>query len=100
MCKCDKTLVEVNSIVTMAEVKTTCVNPECGEQTTWCSQPNFPGTKIAAGNLLLNFRILVAGTSATKVFRVLKHIGMTCVSLTIFFKYQRVSLDGMFFGFF
>ena len=92
VCKSDKTLVEVNSHGTMAEVKTTCVNPYCGERTTWFSQPYFPGTKIAAGNLLLSFGILVAGTSATKVFRVLKHMGMTCVSLTTFFKYQRVSL--------
>ena len=87
VCKSDKTLVEVNSHGTMAEVKTTCVNLDCGERTTWFSQPYFPGTKIAAGNLLLSFGILVAGTSATKVFRVLKHMGMTCVSLTTFFKY-------------
>ena len=95
VCKSDKTLVEVNSHGTMAEVKTTCVNPDCGERTTWFSQPYFPGTKIAAGNLLLSFGILVAGTSATKVFRVLKHMGMTCVSVTTFFKYQRVSFKIM-----
>ena len=55
VCKSDKTLVEVNSHGTMAEVKTTCVNPDCGERTNWFSQPYFPGTKIAAGNLLLSF---------------------------------------------
>jgi hypothetical protein len=76
----------------MAEVITICVNPGCGKLTTWFSQPNFPGTKIAAGNLLLSFGNLVAGTSATKVFRVLRHMGMTCVSLTTFFKYQQVSV--------
>ena len=94
-CKSDKTLVEVNSHGTMAEVKTICVNPDCGKQTKRFSQPCFPGTKIAAGNLLLSFGILVAGTSATKVFRVLNHMGMTCVSLTTFLKYQRVSLKSM-----
>ena len=77
----------------MAEVITTCVNPDCGKKAKWFSQPNFPGTKIAAGNLLLSFGILVAGTSATKVFRVLKHMGVSCVSLTTFFIYQRVSLE-------
>jgi hypothetical protein len=64
VCKSDKTLVEVNLHGTMAEVKTTCINPYCGERTTWFSQPYFPGTNIAAGNLLLSFGILVAGTSA------------------------------------
>ena len=91
-CKCEKTLVEVNAHGTMAKVVTICVNPGCGKQTKWFSQPNFPGTKIAAGNLLLCFGILVDGTSATKVFRVLQHIGMTCVSLTTFFTYQRESI--------
>ena len=91
-CKCANALVEVNAHGTVAEVITICVNPGCGKRTTWFSQPNFPGTKIAAGNLLLSFGILVAGTSATKVFRVLRHMGMTCVSLTTFFKYQRVSV--------
>ena len=91
VCKCEKALTEVNAIGTMAEVVTICVNAQCGKRTTWCSQPNFPGTKVAGGNLLLSFGILVAGTSATKVFRVFQHMGTTCVSLTTFFKYQRVS---------
>ena len=52
----------------------------------------FPWQKIAAGNLLLGFAILAAGTSTTKVFRVFQHImGLACVSLTTFFKYQRSS---------
>ena len=96
-CKCENTQVVVNARGTMAEVVTICVNPDCGKRTTWFSQPNLPGTKIAAGNLLLSFGILLAGTSATKVFRVLKHMGMTCVSLTTFFKYQRVSMKTIFF---
>ena len=91
-CKCEDTLIEVNAHGTMAEVTTICVNPGCGKRTRWFSQPMFPGTKIAAGNLLLSFGILVAGTSATKVFRVLQHMGMKCVSFTTFFKYQRVSV--------
>ena len=34
-CKSDKTLVEVNSYGTTVEVKTVCVNPDCGKQTKW-----------------------------------------------------------------
>ena len=79
----------------MAEVITTCVKPDCDKKAKWFSQPNFPGTKIAAGNLLLSFGILAAGTSATKVFRLLKHMGVSCVSLTTFSTYQKVSLELM-----
>ena len=69
-----------------------CLNPDCGKRTNCFSQPNFPGTKIAAGNLLLSFGILGAATSATRVFRVFEQVGMACVSLTTFFKYQQVSM--------
>ena len=71
VCKSEKTLIEVNANGTMAEVITTCVNPDCGKKSFW-----FPGTKIAAGNLLLSFGTIVAGASVTKIFRVLKHMGM------------------------
>ena len=91
--KSEDTLVNVYAHGTMAEVVTTCVNPNCGKEMKWCSQPHFPGTKIiAAGNLLLSFGIVAAGTSATKVLRTLQHMGMTCFSLKTFFKHQQVSL--------
>ena len=32
------------------------------------------------------------GGSATKVFQVFRHMGLGCVSINTFFKYQRVSL--------
>ena len=91
-CKRGHTVVNVNSHGTMAEVVTTCIHPKCGKKTTWYSQPNFPGTKIAAGNLLLGFGILLAGSSATKVLRVFQHMGMACFSLATFFRYQKVSI--------
>lgn len=94
-CKRDKIIVNVYSHGTMAEVIMTCIHPNCGKKTTWHSQPNFPGTKIAAGNLLLSFGILLAGSSATKVLRVFQHMGMACFSLVTFFRYQRVSLIGV-----
>ena len=74
-CKCENTLVEVNAHGIMAEVVTVCVSPQCGKRATEFSQTNFPGTKIAAGNFLLSFGIILAGTPATKVFRALKHMG-------------------------
>ena len=50
----------------MAEGVTVCVNPQCRKRATWFSQPNFPGTKIAAGNFLLSYGIILAGTSAVQ----------------------------------
>ena len=69
-CKFDHPLVEVKENGTMAEVTTTCANPKCGKTSKWFSQPYITGTMIPAGNFLLSFAILVAGTSATKTLRV------------------------------
>lgn len=43
------------------------------------------GTSIPAENLLLSFAILVTGTSATKMNRALKHMGVACILLSTFF---------------
>ena len=82
---------EVQENGTMAEVTTTCANPKSGKTVRWFSQPYMTGTMIPAGNFLLSFGILVAGTSATKVLRVLKHMGLKCISLSTYFMHQRVS---------
>ena len=92
VCKFDNPLVEVQENGTMAEVTTTCANPKCGKTTKWFSQPYITGTMIPAGNFLLSFAILVAGTSATKVLRVFRHMGLKCISLSTYFKHQRVSV--------
>ncbi|XP_028414075.1 uncharacterized protein LOC114537143 [Dendronephthya gigantea] len=91
-CKHDNPLVEVQENGTMAETTSTCANPKCGKTNKWFSQPNMPGTKIAAWNFLLSFSILVGGTSATKVLRVFRHMGLKCISLSTFFKHQREKL--------
>ena len=75
VCKFDNPLVEVQENGTMVEVTSTCANPKCSKTIKWFSQPYMKGTKIPAGNFLLSFGILVAGTSATKVLRVFKHMG-------------------------
>ena len=75
----------------MAQVKVTCSNPKCiKKDTTWNSQPLMTGTSISAGNLLLSFGILTAGTSATKVIRALQHMGLACISLRTYFIHQQV----------
>ena len=50
----------------------------------------MPGTQIAAGNFLLCFAILMAGGSASKVLNIFQHMGLGCVSLRSFFRYQKV----------
>ena len=74
----------------MAEVTSTCGN--VGNTSKWFSQPNMTGTKIPAGNFLLSFGILVAGTSATKVLRLFHHMGLKCIALSTYFAHQCVSL--------
>ena len=93
-CKFDHPLVEVQENGTMAEVTTTCANPKCGKTSKWFSQPYITGTMIPAGNFLLSFAILAAGTSATKTLRVLKHMELMCISLSTFFRHQRTCKCG------
>ena len=50
----------------------------------------MPGTQIAAGNFLLCFAILMAGGSASKVLDIFQHMGLGCVALRSFFRYQKV----------
>ena len=94
ICKADNPTVETTEIGTEAVVTSTCSNPKCpNPKTTGHSQPTMPGTKLPAGNFLLCMAILVhvAGASASKVFTVFAHMGLGCLSLNTFFKYQRVS---------
>jgi ABC-type microcin C transport system permease subunit YejB len=58
---------------------------------TWKSQPTMTGTKIPAGKFLLCFAILMAGGSASKVFQIFTHMGLSCISLNTFFEHQRIS---------
>ena len=58
----------------------------CDRHTTWHSQPYLG--KIPAGNILLSAAILFAGTSVTKVLRVLSHMGVAAISCRTFFRHQ------------
>ena len=93
VCKADDPMIEAGGIGTQAAIKTTCRNPACRKEQTWYSQPLIPGTQMPAGNFLLCLSILLVGGSATKIFQMFSHMGLGCISLNTFFKYQRVSED-------
>ena len=90
ICKADNPLVEAHRVGTEAVVKTTCST--CKKENVWHSQPTMPESSIPAGNSLLCMAILLAGGSASKVLQIFSHMGLGCVSLSTFFKYQRVSI--------
>ena len=92
ICKADNPLVEARENGTEVIIKTTCINQKCQNEHTWYSQPLLPDSKIPAGNFLLCMSTLLSGGSATKVLQVFCHMGLGCVSINTFFKYQRVSL--------
>ena len=82
-CKSANPLVETSQHGTKVIVYTHCGNPNCKQSdSVWRSQPNMEGTKIAAGKFLLSFVSLVAGASISKVQRVLRHMGVACISLS------------------
>ena len=93
-CKVPGVLIEIKEFGTMVQVETTCNKKECPKKNViWKSQPSMPGTLTSAGNLLLSFAILVAGGSASKVIRIFKHMGLSCISLPTFFRHQQLSFD-------
>lgn len=92
-CKDDNPLLEVSQVGTEVIVSTSCKNPKCEKkENVWHSQPTMPGLGIPAGNFLLCMAILLAGSSITKVSKIFKHMGLSCVSLNTYFKHQRVSI--------
>ena len=90
ICKADNPLVKAHRVGTEAVVKTTCST--CKKENVWHSQPTMPESSIPSGNSLLCMAILLAGGSASKVLQIFSHMGLGCVSLSTFFKYQRVSI--------
>ena len=91
-CKGEDVLVEMHEQGTMVTIEMHCGNPDCLEKEfVWQSQPKIDNGRMGAGNFLLSFAILLAGASASKVFRVLSHMGVACHSLRQFFRHQKVS---------
>ena len=92
-CGSKDTLVDTGQQGTMLTVEVHCGNHDCKEKEfIWHSQPRIADTGIAAGNFILSFAILLAGASATKVFRVFSHMGLMCQSLRQFYRHQKVSV--------
>ena len=90
LCKADNPLIITRQKGSMVVVKATCSNLSCGHENIWSSQPYWKNTKIPSGNLLLSMAILFAGSSISKVSTIFKHMGLGCMSLSTFFKIQRV----------
>ncbi len=92
-CKADNPLVELETVGTMAKIKLTCASERCHQRDNiWHSQPYWENTKIPAGNILLSFAILLSGGTATKMLQMLKIMGVSCTTLTTFFRHQRVCM--------
>ncbi|KAF3842786.1 hypothetical protein F7725_001635 [Dissostichus mawsoni] len=65
----------------------TIICQDCGRRSPWHSQP-YLGS-FAAGNIMLSASILFAGATATKVLRVLTHMGVATISTRSFFRHQQ-----------
>lgn len=90
LCKSENPVVKASNCGTMLVVKSHCINPNCMHEELWRSQPQMPGTRIAAGNFLLSMATLFAGGSISKVLQICKHMGLCSVSLVTFFNHQKV----------
>lgn len=83
VCKTDNPELEAKQVGTEAVITTSFSNPKCPKRTnTWHSQPSMPNSQIRAGNFLLCMAVLLAGSSATKVFQVFKDMGFAVFHLT------------------
>nr|XP_026695329.1 uncharacterized protein LOC113475407 isoform X1 [Ciona intestinalis]XP_026695330.1 uncharacterized protein LOC113475407 isoform X1 [Ciona intestinalis] len=87
-CGCRKILWTKKEFGTLLKLFLRC--KDCGHSNTWNSQPNFG--KVPAGNILLSAGILFAGATASKVLRVLKHMGTAVISVRTFFRHQQMVL--------
>ncbi|XP_078494969.1 uncharacterized protein LOC104265692 isoform X3 [Ciona intestinalis] len=87
-CGCRKIIWTKKEFGTLLKLFLRC--KDCGHSNTWNSQPNFG--KVPAGNILLSAGILFAGATASKVLRVLKHMGTAVISVRTFFRHQQMVL--------
>ena len=86
-CKTGKPRVEMKKNGTMVTVEQYC--DDCGGPPfTWRSQPYRLG-KYPAGNVLLSFAILMPGASVSKVYLVLKHMGVSICNIRTYFLHQQ-----------
>ena len=74
---------------TMLSIEAKCHN--CKGIFSWKSQP-FILSKLPAGNLLLSFAVLCAGSSIKKLLLVFKHMGILAYHEPTFYCHQRYLL--------
>ena len=53
-----------------------------------CGTATHTAANIPVGNILLSAAILCAGATASKVLRVFRHIGVSCITTRTFFRHQ------------
>lgn len=85
ICKADSPKVSMKKSGTMVTVQQCC--KKCSNGFTWRSQPLVIGT-YPAGNILLSFAILMAGSSISKILLVFKHFGIQAYEARTFFYHQ------------
>ena len=74
---------------TFVAVKQLCSH--CGYKRLWTSQPHIKDTP--AGNILLSAAILFSGATPGKIFRMLGHMKVACISERTFYYHQRQYLQ-------
>ena len=84
-CKADKPKVSAERNGTMVRVVQHC--HKCKKNNTWQSQPFVLG-RYPAGNILLSFAALMAGSSISKLLLVFKHMGLCAFDSRTYFYHQ------------
>ena len=85
-CKAKNPSVAVHRIGTMATVVQKC--RQCGRQFQWKRQPSLFG-KYPAGNVMMSFGILTSGVRISQALLMLRHMGLSAISVQTFFYRQK-----------
>ncbi len=85
-CKETKPQVEMKKTGTMVTVIQNCCH--CSDGFVWHSQPFILG-RYPAGNVMLNFAVLMAGASISKILLVFRHMGLVVHSARTYYVHQR-----------
>lgn len=86
LCSAKSPSINVTIQGTLVKITSNCT--DCRQQFIWKSQP-YMFDRYAAGNLLLSFSILCAGSSVRKTLLVFKHMGICTYNETAFYRHQR-----------
>ena len=87
-CKRDQPNATMKQTGTMVIVNQHCMISSDNSYS-WKSQPMMFNRRYPAGNVLLSFSILMAGTSISKILLVFKHMGLSAYNAQTFFFHQK-----------